>query len=49
VYAAHKKALLAACAKYNICVRTFNVEHVALKDMFDRFLMVFNNNNGCTV
>ncbi len=49
VYAAHKKALLSACREHGIRVRTFNVEHVALEDMFDQFLMVLNDNSGSTV
>jgi adenylate kinase len=49
VYAMHKKALLEACERQNILVRIFNVEHVKLEDMFDRFLMVLNDNNGSTV
>lgn len=49
VYAEHKRALLAACAERGIRVKVFNVEHIALQDMFNQFLAVLYDKNDSAV
>jgi len=49
VYAGHKRAFLTACKERGILVRVFNVEHVALQDMFEQFLAVLYEKNGSAV
>lgn len=46
VYAEHKKSLLAAYAERGIEVKIFNVEHIALADMFNSFLIALHESTN---